>query len=368
MRAHPGVGVGRVALVDMFPPQSLASLKDKVLPDIRVYALSPASVQVLDGIGVWERILHARPDIGMAKDMQVWEAVSDSHITFAGSETDPLNYVVEHDLLLAALNDRVSELAGDSAGTGMSGSNGTTINVLSPGSIGPKGFNIPDTAHEWVQCHIEQKADQQPTIEAHCRLIVGADGSNSQIRSLAGLGSWGWEYRDAAIVATVQTDEESPNTTAWQRFLPTGPVALLPLHGGYTSIVWSTTKIEAERIKKLNDEQFADELNFALHSVQNDTNGSGSGVVAAIDSVFRGIGSAVSNMIPSDAPGAAFRTPPTVTSVCSPRFSFPLRFNQASHYYRPRVALLGDAAHTVHPLAGQGLNLGIADAKVCECV
>ena len=130
-------------------------------------------------------------------------------------------------------------------------------------------------------------------------------------------------------------------------------------------------------MKRLGDGDFLEELNRALHdpSYLNDDgyapgaadNGGGLGMVLrAVDGVFRGMSTALKSIAQPTAANeeGAFRTPPGVDAVRSPRFSFPLKFNQASQYYRPRVALLGDAAHTIHPLAGQGLNLGIADAKV----
>eukprot|EP00750_Incisomonas_marina_P003207 INCI12912.1.p1 GENE.INCI12912.1~~INCI12912.1.p1 ORF type:complete len:277 (+),score=40.98 INCI12912.1:118-948(+) len=142
---HATADVGRIALIDLFPPQSLDSLRDKLQPDIRVYALSPASVDVLRDIGVWDRLLDVRPNMGRSVEMQVWDCASDSHVVFHGSADDPLNYVVEHDLLLAALNDRVAELAAQSSSPASDGTDiAACIDVLSPGSLSKQGFVVPE--------------------------------------------------------------------------------------------------------------------------------------------------------------------------------------------------------------------------------
>jgi 2-octaprenylphenol hydroxylase len=150
------------------------------------------------------------------------------------------------------------------------------------------------------------------------RLLLAADGSTSPTRGLVGITTAGHAYHQDALVALVRTADAHRNT-AWQRFLATGPLALLPLPDGRVSIVWSATRAEARRLRALEPAAFGAALTEAS-----------AGALGACE-------------------------------LASPIASFPLQLQYALEYVRPHVALLGDAAHAVHPLAGQGLNLGLAD-------
>jgi 2-octaprenylphenol hydroxylase len=151
------------------------------------------------------------------------------------------------------------------------------------------------------------------------RLVVGADGRDSRARGLAGIATRGWAYDQEAIVANVAVAEWH-RETAWQRFLATGPLAFLPLLDGRCSIVWS---VEARRARELLD---MGEPAF-LHALEE-----------------------------------AFERRLGAIGRVGPRTAFPLRAEHAEHYVKPRLALIGDAAHALHPLAGQGVNLGFLDA------
>lgn len=238
---------------------------------------------------------------------------------------------------------------------------------------------------------------------------MGADGAQSAVRAAARIGTYGWDYDQRAVVATVETD--TPHSTAWQRFLPEGPVAVLPLWGRLSSIVWSTTHAHAETLtsKSLSPEAFTRALNAALTAPPAEFQAAVAGGKPEDGGPplpFGGMGgraahaaaAAASSSVGPDAPysqardalpldpltllvragakaadalaaassrasGEAWQAPPRITATVSPRLSFPLRWSTATSYVRPRLALIGDAAHTVHPLAGQGLNLGLGDAE-----
>lgn len=151
-------------------------------------------------------------------------------------------------------------------------------------------------------------------------LIVAADGAQSPLREWAGIASQGWDYQQTAVVCTVTT-EHSHHKTARQRFLPEGPLAFLPLADPHQcSIVWSNSPEEAELLCQLDDDRFKEIL------------------------------------------GKAFEFTLGEIMTVSQRAKFPLKLRHADHYVETGFALVGDAAHTIHPLAGQGVNIGLLDA------
>lgn len=194
------------------------------------------------------------------------------------------------------------------------------------------------------------------------RLLVGADGANSPVRQFAGISSHGWDYNQHGVVATLQLDHPFNDLdlrTAYQRFLPTGPIALLPLPGNKASLVWSISAQYAPRLKQLSPTELTEMVNAAFRLMTVDinyllTNPSAS---PSEELSWRESNTQASETgLPLSLPRVAGIQEGTVAS-------FPLRMRHASTYTGHRMALIGDAAHTIHPLAGQGLNLGLADAE-----
>jgi 2-polyprenylphenol 6-hydroxylase len=157
--------------------------------------------------------------------------------------------------------------------------------------------------------------------ELRSTLIAAADGTDSKVRAAAAIATAGHAYHQDALVAHVRTSRPHGNT-AWQRFLSTGPVAFLPLEDGRSSIVWSVTRTRADQLRAMSPDAFAAAL--------------------------------------TEASGEALGQ----CTLTTPLASFPLKLQYAVDYARPHLVLLGDAAHVVHPLAGQGLNLGLLDCAV----
>lgn len=200
------------------------------------------------------------------------------------------------------------------------------------------------------------------------RLLIGADGLNSSVRTFAGIPSRGWDYDRHGVVATIKlaADDLETRTTdkaiAYQRFLPNGPIALLALPDDYATLVWSTTPAEAARLKSLSDIDFAAMIDaaFRLDVVDLDyISHLSSGQVSELE--WRtSIASTTTTTKSSSLPPL----PRRVTSVQPNSIaSFPLRLRHADVYTAERIALIGDAAHTIHPLAGQGLNMGLGDVQ-----
>lgn len=173
----------------------------------------------------------------------------------------------------------------------------------------------------------------------YAKLVVGADGGKSRVRELAGVKTTGWSYSQNAIICTVEHSVE--NHCAWQRFLPAGPIALLPIGDRFSNIVWTMSPEESSNRKSMSEDEFLNAVNQALDN----------GYGPHPQSNFLGYSGK-----------ASWELPPKVVKLVSDRMVFPLSLLHANDYAANRVALIGDAAHTVHPLAGQGVNLGFGDA------
>ena len=263
--------------------------------DCRVSAIVMGNVKILQGLGVWD---YLRKDAGPMRSMRIWDNQEQGGIRFEGGEIgeEVLGYLIENSATQRAMHKALLE--------------SDQVEFCSPAEIA----NL-----EWLEEHVEVKLADGRILTTP--LIVGADGGRSWVRQQAGIGVWERDYKQKGIVATVRP-EHGHNGIAYQRFLPTGPLAMLPMTDGLCSIVWSAENSEADRLMAMSETQFLEALNLTFGPVLGS---------------IREVGE---------------------------RAAFPLIGRLAKHVVRDRVALVGDAAHCIHPLAGLGVNLGLRDAMV----
>ena len=293
---HVGLveGSGHESLVEA--PDSATTVADF---EPRVSAISVASQQLLEQLGVWSEVTAGRHC--PYQTMTVWDGDGTGRIQFEAAELQAraLGTIVENRSIVRSLFRALEQ---------------SPVELIDGARItGCKRLSESYTV----------ELEDGRSLSAG--LLVGCDGANSRLRQWVGLPTREWDYDQQAIVCTVKTSQ-SHRFTAWQRFSTTGPLAFLPLlpESGdehYCSIVWSQDTGEARRLMALDDTDFAAELERAIE---------------------RELGS--------------------VESI-SGRFAFPLRQRHAKDYIAPGFALVGDAAHTIHPLAGQGANLGYGDVR-----
>ncbi|MEM7283884.1 MAG: UbiH/UbiF/VisC/COQ6 family ubiquinone biosynthesis hydroxylase [Pseudomonadota bacterium] len=299
------VGATAAVLLAKLDPALTVIVVDRSLPDpytnkenvdVRVSAVSRASQRVLAACGAWEEVADFRHS--PYEKMRVWDAATsfDQGIEFDCAEiAEPdLGSIVENRVIQLALIRQMRSL--------------DNIDLVVPATV--QGLSMAD---DYQKVRLEDGRD------IACKLVVAADGAQSKVRDLAAIPVKGWSYEQKGVVATVRTQRPHENT-AWQRFLPHGPIAFLPLSDGRSSIVWSCPEDLATSLMEMSESSFNQEVTQALDDVLGD--------------------------------------------VCcdSPRASFPLSLMHAQHYVTEGLALIGDAAHVVHPLAGQGANLGFLDA------
>jgi 2-octaprenylphenol hydroxylase len=265
---------------------------------LRVSAFSPGSTDILSESGAWRQIESHRHCA--YRRMHVEDRDESVVIEFNAPEfgLERLGTIIENQLVQWSLWQTLQVMGG--------------VEII-----------CPDQVRSMDAGEKEMRVELDSGRKIRCRLLAGADGANSVIRKLLGIEQQHWEYGQHGLVAVVETRKKNPGI-AWQRFMQGGPLAFLPLQDGRSSIVWSRPEGEVFRLLEREDGDFLAELQEAAFSEE--------------------------------------KSWPGEMVSCGPRASFPLTMRLSDRYAGPRAILMGDAAHVVHPLAGQGVNLGLLDA------
>jgi 2-octaprenyl-3-methyl-6-methoxy-1,4-benzoquinol hydroxylase len=311
----------RVALVEQSEPEPYSAEQNS---DLRVSAISLASQQLLEQVDAWSQVTQWRAC--PYKRLGVWEQ-SYAYTEFNADDIEQkqLGHIVENRLLQLALWQKVNIH--------------TNIDLFCP-------YNLVDLSQDATQVSLRLKnATSSVETNITTQLVIAADGANSQVRKMVDIGITAWDYQQSAMLINVKTEKPQQDIT-WQKFLPTGPIAFLPLtrtplakvalseeslskgnteQGGYASLVWYQQRDEIKRLSALSNQQLQQEITTVFPKR-----------LGEIEVITKG--------------------------------SFPLTRRHANSYQSQRVLLLGDAAHTINPMAGQGVNLGFKDVKALQTV
>lgn len=279
----------RVAVIEAQQPEAFSA---EQAHDLRVSALSIASRNILETVGAWDGVTSRR--CCPFKRMRVWENAGDTTFNSDDIRAPELGYIVENRVTQLALLDRLPAFS--------------NVELLMPQTITKIQYNGSSSEITLADGRVLQ-----------AKLLVAADGGQSRVRQAVGLGVTSWDYNQHALVIYIETAYPQQDIT-WQRFVPSGPQAFLPLTGNYGSIVWYQSPDEVRRLQALPFDQLKAELVAAFPD--------------CLGEVTKILGVA----------------------------SFPLKRQHAQHYVKTGVALVGDAAHMINPLAGQGVNIGLLDA------
>ncbi len=306
----------RIALVDAREPFADPGPLADCEFDARVSAITPASRDIFRELGLWSAMADRR--VSPYTAMQVWDCDGTGAIDFDARDihADVLGHIVENRVMLEALHQRLAEQ--DNVTLVAPATVRALVTLPSQGTGGPPSPAVALTLADGRR------------LQGHW--LVGADGGQSRVRELAGFPTRQWSYGQRAIVTTVRT-ERPHGRVARQCFMNEGVLAFLPLqtpagdrHQRYCSIVWSLERPHAEALMQDSEAAFGDALTRAFE-------------------------------------GRLGRV-----TMTQPRHAFALHQCHARDYVRDRVVLIGDAAHSIHPLAGQGANLGIKDARELAAV
>eukprot|EP00002_Diphylleia_rotans_P007662 TRINITY_DN1730_c0_g1_i1.p1 TRINITY_DN1730_c0_g1~~TRINITY_DN1730_c0_g1_i1.p1 ORF type:complete len:517 (+),score=111.17 TRINITY_DN1730_c0_g1_i1:51-1601(+) len=370
----------RVAVIDKAPPTLITN--EQRIPDARMIAIAPSTSKFLKDIGVWDDIcaISATP----FHEMKIWDSRGLGQMSFSSQDlgVDHMGHIVEMNVISHALWNKLKQLSNVDLITG------TEIKSVHSHNRGPRDANQSNSSYpDYLSVELSNGSSLS------CRSLVAADGAQSRVRNLIGYPQYTYDYDRIAVAGTVKVD--TPHSTAWQRFMQDGPIALLPAQEPFSSVVWSTTPSKAADFFKLSDQDKVNHLNHLLSSSADLASDRFSREDELADATERArLSSGLTHeqryegtlFMPQTgsnaiAPGILTRIartvematavlsqsttprPPSITSLPGKLVGFPLRLTHSIVYQKNRSVLIGDAAHTVHPLAGQGANMGFSDAQ-----
>jgi 2-octaprenyl-6-methoxyphenol hydroxylase len=293
----------RVAVIEAQSAQQAASRQ-------RAYAFSPVSAKILEGLGLWETV---GPQLVPFHRVKLSDADYRKAITFQPEhgpkhgKREAVYYSAQHPVLMSALQAAVE--AADNIDYWCE----TQIQA-SEGCCEPHSDR--DHSARPSKLTVEQAGR---SYEFHTQLVVGADGARSGVRDRAQIQTFGWKYWQSCITAVLEPEKSHCNT-AYEKFWPSGPFAILPLPDNRCQIVWTAPHAEAKAMLALPKEQFLQELKARYGDQMGELR------------------------------------------LVNQPMMFPVQLMQSKQYVKPGTALIGDAAHSCHPVGGQGLNMGIRDA------
>lgn len=280
----------KVALIEKNP---LPNFVENAPYDVRISAISAASVELLSQLGAWQAIEQMR--VCPYDGLETWE-IDGFNTAFHASELglDKLGYMVENNLIQIGLWQALSAYPNCQQ------------------AVGFQQISANRNGELW-----EVTLDNQQKFSAP--IVLACDGANSLVRSWSGIGLTSWQYRQHCLLAVVNTEKAQQSVT-WQQFFPTGPRAFLPLLDHQGCVVWYDSPQRIQQLKQMQSAKLSEEIMAAFPER-----------LGKVEVTAHG--------------------------------SFPLTRQHAQSYVRNGIVLVGDAAHTINPLAGQGVNLGFKDVK-----
>lgn len=264
----------------------------------RAYVIAILSGRIFEGLGIWKQVL---PQITQFSQIQISDADYAGVVKMYPQDlgTETLGYAASHEVLLTALQAKLQTAS--------------NVTVMCPAQVVAVEYTATG-----AEISIQTPETDTPT-QIRARLVIAADGAKSSLREGAGIETTGWNYWQSCITATIEP-ERSHQNVAYERFWYAGPIGVLPLADGRCQVVWTVPHQQAEELRDLPEQEFLEQLEHCT-----------GGLLGKL-------------------------------KLDSQRWLFPVKLMQSKQYTAPRLALIGDAAHCCHPVAGQGMNLGIRDA------